>query len=256
MAWHDFSKERKASVIAAAVTFVAALIILLLLFFLTVGDSRRALAESSVPEYQDDEEIFLEPELLVLDNPGDEVEQTVDEAAPQPPGEPDPAPEEQPVRVVRNTEPPKEQPVGNKPKLVADNKESDLKTSAPRLSEEEEKRLASMQGKLKTDNNGAKTGKEAPASGSGGDGVAATGSLNGRRMLSCPTWKLRLTQKTTVKVNITVDAAGNVTSATAVSGGTPALRAQCEKMARGSKWTAKAGAAPASGSITFTISPS
>lgn len=248
-------RERKAAVIAAAVTFVAALVILLLLFLLTVGDSRRALAESSMPEIQDDEEIFLEPELLVVDNPGDEEVRTVDEAAPQPPGEPDPAEAEQPVRKVRNTEPPKQEPVSNKPRQVADNRESDMKTSTPRLSEEEEKRIASMSGKLKTDNNGSRTGKESAESGSGGDGVAASGSVNGRKMLSCPSWKLRLTQKTTVKVNITVNADGNVTSATAVSGGTPNLRKECEKMARGSKWTKKAGASPASGTITFTIVP-
>lgn len=247
--------QRKASMIAALATFVAALVILVLMFVLTVGDSRRMLAETSIPEIQDDEEIFLEPDLLVVDNPGEETEQTVDEAAPQPPGEPDPAPEEQPVKKINNPEPPAEKPVSNKDKLVADKKESDVKTSTPKLSEEEEKRLASMQGKLKTDNNGSRTGKESANSGAGGDGVAAQGSVNGRRMISCPTWKVRLSQKTTVKVNITVNAEGNVTAASAVSGGTPNLRKECEKMARGSKWTKKAGAKPASGTITFTISP-
>ena len=249
-------EERRASIIAAAVTFGAALIILVLLFVLGIGDTRRVLAETSMPEIQDDEEIYLEPELLVVDSPGDETEQLTDEAAPQTPGEPDPAEEEQPVRVVKNTEPPKETPVSNKPKLVSDTKESDLKTSTPKLTEEEEKRIASMSGKLKTDNNGSRTGKENANSGSGGDGVAASGSVNGRKMISCPTWKVRLTQKTTVKVNITVDAAGNVTSASAVSGGTPNLRKECEKMAKGSKWTKKDGAAPASGTISFTITPS
>lgn len=249
-------KERKASIIAAAVTMGVALVILVLLFVLTVGDSRKALAEASMPEIQDDEEIFLEPEILVVDNPGDEAEQTVDEAAPQPPGEPEPAENEQPVRVAKNPEPPKEKPVSSKPKLVADEKkESDVKTSTPKLSEEEEKRIASMQGKLKSDNNGARNGKESANSGSGGDGVAASGNVNGRKMISCPTWKVRLNQKTTVKVNITVDEDGNVTSATAVSGGTPNLRKECEKMARGSKWTKKAGAKPAAGTISFTITP-
>lgn len=252
---HD-SKEKKASIIAASVTFGVALIILILLFCLTIGDNRRALAESSIPEFQDEEEVFLEPELLVLDTPGDENAPDIDEAAPQTPGEPDPADEEQPIRVVNNPEKPVEKPVSNKPKLVADNKnESDLKTSTPPLSPEEERRIGSMAGKLKSDNNGSRTGKEAATSGSGGEGVSASGSVNGRTMLNCPTWKVKLTQKTTVKVSITVDADGNVTSATAVSGGTPALRKECEKMARGSKWTKKPGASPASGSISFTIRP-
>lgn len=248
-------RDRKASIIAASLTFGVALVILVLLFVLTVGDDRRALAETSTPEMQDDEEIFLDPELLVIDNPGDETAEIVDEAAPQPPGEPDPAEEEQPERVVKNEVEPVEEPVSNKPKLVADNKPNEMKTSPPKLSTEDEKRVASVAGKLKTDNNGAKNGKETANSGSGGNGISATGSVNGRRMLSCPTWKVKLTQKTTVKVSITVDASGNVTSASAVSGGTPNLRTQCEKMAKGSKWTPKSGAAPASGTISFTISP-
>lgn len=247
-------RERKASIIAAAVTFGVALVLLVLLFVLSVGNDRRMLAETSVPEVQDDEEVFLEPDLLVVDDPGDEAE-TIDEAAPQPPGEPDPAPEEHPVKVVKNPVPPKEQPKSNKAPLVATPQESDVKTSTPKLTKEEEKRIASMQGKLKSDNNGSRTGKESAESGSGGNGISTSGSVNGRKMLSCPTWKVRLSQKTTVKVNITVDADGNVTKATAASGGTPNLRKECEKMAKGSKWTAKAGAAPASGSISFTITP-
>lgn len=240
--------------IAAAVTFGVALVVLVLLFVMTVGDTRRALAENSMPEIQEDEEIFLDPELLVIDNPGDEQPAETQEAAPQTPGTPDPAESEQPERVVKNPEPPKEKPVSNKPKLVADNKESDVKTSTPKLTEEEEKRIAAMSGKLKSDNNGSATGKESAASGSGGDGVAAMGSVNGRKMLSCPTWTLRLSQKTTVHVNITVNAEGNVTSASAV-GGTPNLRKECEKMARQSKWTKKEGSAPVTGTITFTITP-
>lgn len=248
-------KDRKASMIAAAVTLGAALVILLLLFILTVGDSRRALAEASMPEMQDDEEIFLEPELLVVDNPGDESSQTVDEPAPQTPGEPDPAEEEQPVKVVKNTQPPKEKPVSNKPELVASNTQAEITSSPPKLTEEESRRIASIGGKLKTDNNGARAGSESADSGSGGNGIAASGNVNGRKMISCPTWKLRLAQKTVVKVSITVDADGNVTSASAVSGGTPNLRKECERMAKGSKWTKKEGAKPATGTISFTVYP-
>lgn len=254
MEWKD-ARERKASIIAAAVTFGVALLILVLLFILTVGNDRRALADASSPELPAEEEIFLDPDFLVIDNPGVEDTQSIDDAAPQSPGEPDPAPEEQPVRVVKNPEPPKEPPVSQKPKQVSTPQESDVKTSTPKLTEEEEKRIASMQGKLKSENNGSRSGKETAASGPGGDGISMQGNINGRKMLSCPTWKLKLTQKTTIRVNITVDADGNVTSATAVSGGTPNLRAQCEKMARGSKWTKKAGAAPTSGYISFTIVP-
>lgn len=248
-------QERKAAIIAACATFVSALVIFILLMVLTVGSDRRMLAESSTPELQDDEEYYLEPDFLVLDNPGDEEAPDVDEAAPQTPGEPDPAETEQPVRVVQNKEKPAEPPVSNKPKTVSSKENSDVKSSTPKLTEEEERRIASMSGKLKTDNNGSRTGKESANSGSGGDGISMSGSINGRKMLSCATWKVRLSQKTTVKVNITVDSDGNVISATAVSGGTPNLRKECEKMAKTSKWTKKAGAQPASGSISFTITP-
>lgn len=253
----DDPRERRAAIIAACVTFGVALVIFVFLFFMTLSADRREVTDATVlpAALPDDEEVFLEPELLVIDNPGDENVPDIDEAAPQAPGQPDPAPEEQKVQVMKNEKPPVKEPVSNKKELVATPKENDVKTSTPKLTPEEEKRIASMQGKLKTDNNGASSGKESPASGSGGNGVSFSGNVNGRKMLSCPTWKLKLTQKTTVKVNITVDADGNVTSATAVSGGTANLRNECQKMALRSKWTAKAGAKPTTGTITFTISP-
>lgn len=249
--------EKKAAVWAAAATFVSALIILVLLFVLTVGSDRSLLASASIPEIQDDEEYFLEPELLVLDNPGNEDAENIDEAAPQPEGQPDPAPAEQPVRAVKVKEEVKEKPETNKAPLVATAKESDVKTSKKVLTAEEEKRIAEMQGKLKTENNGSSTGKTAAASGAGGDGISAVGNVNGRKWLGCTTWKVRLNQKTTVVVNVEVDADGKVTKAQAVSGGgSDNLRKECEKMAKTAKWTAKKGAATAKGTITFTIIPS
>lgn len=247
-------EERRDAVIAAAVTFAAAIAILLILFLTSLNYDRRALAETSMPELQDDEEIYLEPELLAVGHDGETELNSPEEAAPQPPGVPDQAEKEQPERVVPNAIPPKEQPVSNKPKLTSTTEESDLKTSTPKLSKEEEKRMAALQG-MKTDNNGSHTGKESETSSTGGNGVSAAGTLKGRSMLSCPTWKVKA-NKTTVKVKVTVDADGNVTAASFESGtATPNLRTQCEKMARGSKWTPKKGAAPATGTITFTIIP-
>lgn len=256
MTERDRNSQRRASLIAALVTFGSALVILVLLFVLNIGGSRQVLAEVSTPEVQDDEEIFLEPEFLTQDVLGEQEAEEIDEAAPQTPGEPDRADEDQPVRVVPNEKEPQQPPVSNKPELVSSKEDkSDLKTSTPKLSKEEEQRIAAVSGKLKTDNNGSRTGKESGESGAGGEGISTVGSLKGRKMISCNTWKVRLTQKTVVKVSITVNAEGNVTKATAVSGGTPNLRTQCEKMAMTSKWDKKAGAAPASGTITFTISP-
>lgn len=250
------SRERKAAIIAACVTFGVALVVLVLLFVLTVGSDRRLMEEASMPEIQNDVEVFLEPELLKIEEHGDEDAPDIDEAAPQTPGEPDPAPEEQPVRVVKNEVPPKEEPVSNKKELVSTPKPNDVKTSTPKVSTEEEKRIASMQGKFKTDNNGSRTGSEAANAGSGGVGVSASGDVNGRKMESwTPIKNVPLTQKVTVKVNITIDADGKVTAATAVAGGNATQRAAAEKMARSSRWTPKAGAAPASGYMSITIFP-
>ena len=247
-------RDNKAAIIAALVTFGVALVTLVLLFTLSLKFDREALAEASIPEIQDDEEYFLEPEFIPIEEPGDTKIQEEQEAAPQPPGEPDPAPEEQPQSVVKNLVPPPEPPVTNKPKLVSTTKESPVKTSTPKVNTEEDKRVASVAGKFKSENNGSRNGTETAASGTGGAGLATVGSVNGRKMLSCPTWPVRMQQqKTTIRVNITVNADGSVIQANAVSGGTPELRAECVKMARGSKWSKAEGAPNAVGSITFTI---
>lgn len=252
----DRNRDRKASVIAASITFGAALVILVLLFVLTVGSDRRMLSESSMPEIQDDEEIFLDPDLMIVDHPGEEdAEEEIAEAARQPMGEPDPAPEEQPVKVVKNTEIPKEEPVTNKNKLVSTDRPADVKTSTPKVSEEDEKRLASVTGKFKSDNNGSNTSHTEGTGSVAADGKLSGKGNNGRTMLSCPRQTVRASQKVTVTVQVTVDAGGNVKSARAVSGGNSEQRASCEQMARKSKWTPQSGAADATGTITFTINP-
>lgn len=255
MTERDRNSQRRASLIAALVTFGSALVILVLLFVLNIGGSRQVLAEVSTPELQDDEEIFLEPEFLTQEELGEQEAEEIDEAAPQTPGEPDPADENQPVKVVPNEKEPPQPPVSNKKELVSTKKDkNDVNTSTPKLSKEEEERIKEMEGKLNA-NNGSRTGNESSVSGAGGEGISTVGSLKGRKMISCNTWKVRLSQKTVVKVRITVNADGNVTNATAFPGSSSDLGAQCEKMAKTSKWEKKAGAAPASGIITFTISP-
>lgn len=250
-----FGIKLSASVIAGLVTFVCALIILLLLFILGLRADREALAESSMPEIQDVEEYYLEPDLIVDDNPGDENAEQIDNPAPQPLGEPDPAEVEQPVKTVVAKEEPKEKPKAAD-KNITTKKESPVKAAEPKPTAEEEKRLANVKGKFKSDNNGSSTGKDAATSGSGGDGVSASGNLNGRKMLNCSSWKVRLAQKTTVVVDVTVDAGGKTLSAVARKGaGTANLRKECEKMALTSTWTPKKGAPTAKGTITFTIVP-
>ena len=253
---NNSDRDRKASIIAASITFGAALIILVLLFVLNIGGDRRMLSETSIPEIQDDEEIFLDPELLIVEHRGEEdAEEKIPEAARQPMGEPDPAPEEQPVKVVKNSEPPNEEPVTNKSKLVSTEKPADVKTSTPKVSEEDEKRIASVSGKFKTDNNGSNTSHEESTGTVVASGKLSGKGSNGRSMLSCPRQTVKASQKVTIVVQITVDAKGNVKSARVTSGGSSEQRARCEQMALRSKWTPQPDAADETGTITFTINP-
>ena len=250
-------RDRKASIIAAAITFGAALIILVLLFVLTVGDDRRMLAETSIPEYQDDEEIFLEPEMLVEHVGDEESDLDLEEVAKQPSGLPDPAPENQPVRVVRNDVPPPEEPVSTKPKLVSTDKPADVKSTTPKVSTEDEKRIAALGGKFKTENNGGNTSGESAGTSPVAQGVLSGSGVNGkRRMESCNTKTVSVSQKVVIKVNVVVAENGTVKSANATGGaGNPELRNQCVQWALKSRWTPQAGAGDVPGSITFTIIP-
>lgn len=248
------NNQRKDSAIAAGVTFIVAFLVLLFLFFGSLKFDRAEMAQSSTPEIMNDEPLFLEPELMELSAPGTDETEQIEEAAPEVPGEPDPALVEQLETRVASPKP-VEKPKPEPKPVVTSKQENDVKRREPKATAEEEKRVQSMQGKFKTDNNGSRHGKESEVSGAGGDGVSTSGKLNGRKMLSCPSSKVKITQKSVVTVRITVDANGNVTAVSAQSGGTPNLRKVCEGWARQSKWTPKPGAAPASGTITFTIVP-
>lgn len=245
-------KFKRESVFAAAVTFVAALAILILLFVLTVGDDRSALSQSSIPELQDDEEVYLEPELFEPALPGDPeaADENHGETEPLPSGLPDEGEESKSVAV------PSENPApdgSNKQPLVGADKPSDVKSNPNTLSKEEQERLAKAK---------EKTWKS-PANGDTGatDGngtVIPTGTLSGkgnagRTMTFCNNDKISFTGKVTIKVNVTVNAEGRVTQADAVSGGSDKQRAECVKRAKNSRWTPLPGATPAKGTITFTI---
>lgn len=223
---------KRESAIAAAVTFTLALAILLLLFFMELHTGRQALAEASTPEIQDEEPVFLEPEFIPTEQQGDEESADIDQAAPPLQGKPDVA--EKPVETA-------------KPKPVQ-------KAEATPAPTEEEKRAAKkMEENFKKSAVNGNAGTQTAFSGSGAGGVGFSGNI-GRKLISANTWPVNVTHKQVkVGVSITVDAEGNVTKATAVSGGTPALRRECEKMARGFKWNKEPGAKPATGTINFTI---
>ena len=61
----DTNNKNKDSIIAAAVTFAVALLLLLFLFFGGMTFDRSQLAASSIPEIApEEEELFIEPEIL------------------------------------------------------------------------------------------------------------------------------------------------------------------------------------------------
>ena len=239
------------SVIAVLVTLLVAGLMLVWLLVATLRYDERIAATTQNPELEE-EEIFLDPELLL------ETHQSVgepdvvahDAPAPEVKGSPAPAPVEQTHTVVsgENTVPSPEQP------LIASNEESPVQTVAPDRKKEEEKVATSMAGKFNS-KPGSLTGKFDSPGGSDGVASGVTGKMSGRQFLGCPLPDVTLAHKTTVTVSITVDAEGKVLTAAASGAATRDIRKKCEQAAMQARWSAKKGAPSTRGSITFTIIP-
>ncbi|MDE7346640.1 MAG: hypothetical protein K2N48_07870 [Muribaculaceae bacterium] len=245
------ASERRDSLIAAIVTFLAVGLVLVWLLFSTLRYDERLAASTENPQLEEDE-IFLDPELLLENHQSigepDAVNQ--DTPAPEVKGEPAPAPVEQTHTVVSgdNTVPSPEQP------LITSTKESPVQTVAPDRKKEEEKVATSMAGKFSS-KPGSVQGKFDSPGGSDGAGSGVTGKMSGRQFLGCPLPDVSLAHKTTVTVSITVDAEGKVMTATASGAATREIRKKCEQAAMQARWSAKKGAASTRGSLTFTIIP-
>lgn len=250
----DNRDSRRASIWAATVTFAAAVIILLWLFFCGLTFDRAALAASSTPEIQlpDEEELFIEPELVR--NLGEENAVTHDEPAPALQGKPEPAP----VENTKHVEPGKnEKPAPPVEKPVTQKKESPVKATEPPKTNEEKKRVTSKMANKFPGQNGTPSGSTG-GSGAGGTGVGIAGNVAGRTFKGCPKPSVELQNKVVVEVRVTIDARGKVTSATARSkSGKPsaAILRACEQAARGARWSEDPDTPSARGSITFTITP-
>ncbi len=246
-------REKKDSIIAASLTMALALALLLTLWFGSIGFDRATLAAQSIPEIQSDEETFLEPELI--QEAGDAEEDTNDEEAPQAQGMPEKSETESPRKVV-NDENPKPAPPVEKP--VTQKAESPVQATTPRKTNEEAQKASSAVANKFAPRNGMAEGKFDGAS-SGTQGVGVSGKLAGRKFLGCPKPDVELRNKVVVRVELTVNAEGNVIEVRGASGvsGSPSssIIAKCKAAAKGARWAAKAGAAPALGSITFTITP-
>ncbi len=243
--------ERRDSLIAAIVTFFAVALVLVWLLVATLRYDEKMATSSENPQLEEDE-IFLDPELLLQNNKtiGEPDAVANDAPAPEVKGEPAPAPEEQPHTVVsgENTVPSSEQ------NLISSKAESPVQTVAPDKKKEEEKVATSMAGKFSS-KPGSVEGKFDSSVGSEGVGSGVTGKMSGRQFLGCPLPDVSLTHKTTVTVSITVDAEGKVVTATASGAATREIRKKCEQAAMQARWSAKKGATSTRGSITFTIIP-
>lgn len=243
--------EERDKTIAAAVTFIVMLLIMLLLFFGSFNYDRELLARESIPEIlPEEEEIFLEPELLRDLGEEDAVHQ--DSPAEAFKGEPVKAPVENTKLVVKGENPKPAPPVE---KLVSTKRESPVQTTEPSITKEEKQQVTSAVAKGFSSRNGASDGKSDTGNGAGGVGMGISGNASGRSFLGCPKPDVTLRNKTTVTVSVVIDADGNVTSAKASGGASAAIRRACEQAARGARWSAKKGATSTRGSITFTITP-
>ncbi len=243
--------ERTDSLIAAFVTLLAVALMLVWLLVATLRYDEKMAAHSENPQLEEDE-IFLDPELLLENHKsvGEPDAIANDAPAAEVKGEPAPAPVEQPHTVLsgENTLPSPEET------LITSNADSPVQTAPPDKKKEEQKVATSMAGKF-----GAKPGSVAGKfdSPGGSDGAASgvTGKMSGRQFLGCPLPDVSLAHKTTVTVSITVDADGKVMTATASGAATREIRKKCEQAAMQARWSAKKGATSTRGSITFTIIP-
>lgn len=243
------SREKKDKAIAGGATLLIALAVLLMLLFTTLTWDRDALAENhKIEKPEEEEEIFLDPELLNL---GEENAVTHDEPAPNPLGEPEKA-EKENDRLVEPGENPK--PAPPKPKLVSTEKESPVKTQEPTATDKERQHITSKMAKGFSSQNGKPDGKDGK-NGSGGQGEGIKGFARGRVFKGCPKPNVTLQHKVTVVVDVVVDEQGNVTSASARGGASSEIRRACERAARQAKWSPKKGAGETRGSITFPITP-
>ena len=243
--------ERRDSLIAAFVTFVATGLLLVWLLVATLRYDERMAASTQNPQLEEDE-IFLDPELLLQTHQSVGEPDAADNDAPAPEvkGEPAPAPVEQTHTVIsgENTVPSPEQT------LITSSEESPVQTVAPDRKKEDEKVATSMAGKFSS-KPGSVQGKFDSPGGSDGVGSGVSGKMSGRQFLGCPLPDVSLAHKTTVTVSITVDAEGKVMTATASGAATREIRRKCEQAAMQARWSAKKGAPSTRGSLTFTIIP-
>lgn len=251
----DFLQRYKDKLIAVGVTLGVVIAIVLVLCFAAMRYEAHLVQASPTPDVVMDEEMFIEPEIIDLNHDGEDLitnadaSQKVEESPAA--GMPDPSPTPQPQARPKSTNPDPNAPKRDTP--ATQQTPSPVKTTPAPTSKEDEKRLSALTG-MKNANNGSDTSHKQTSEGEKQGDVNASGSVSGRKMLSCPSRPTKIKEPVKVVVRIVVDADGKVKSARATSG-PAAYRSLCEGWARASQWTPRENAPDASGSITFNIRP-
>lgn len=115
------------ALIAAAVTSLFALLLFIFLFYGSIGFDRSRMAEASIPEIGQEEELFLDPRLI---DPGEDHSPVEEAVAPEAQGSPDVKPEpDESLRPVVKGENPRPAPPKEKP--VTRREESPVKATTP-----------------------------------------------------------------------------------------------------------------------------
>ncbi|MDE6444297.1 MAG: hypothetical protein K2K64_07750 [Muribaculaceae bacterium] len=238
-------------VVPALLTLVVGAVVVLLLMLVRLQAVMPVVPAVVAPTlYSEEEELFVEPELTDLGEPESMAQ---DAPAPAVKGDPAPSEVEQPEVKVAAEEP---KPVPPAPKEVTQKKkETPVKAPEPSGNDKEVKEATSAVANKFSSKNGNPSGNESTSAGVGGTGVGIAGSAHGRTFQGCPKPDVALRHKTVVKVNVVIDAEGRVTEATATGSADASIRRKCEAAARQARWSAKKGATPTRGVLTFTIMP-
>ena len=238
-------QNNKDRAVAALLTMLCVLLILLGLFFGSVRWDRSLLAEASTPEIMEDVPIYFEPMIIPL---GEEASTADDAPAEAASGSPIPA--ETPQARMENTGTDKTSaPVSP----VAEGK-PDVKPDLKNSEKERQEATDAVTSVFGT-GTGNVSSSSSSSGGAGGDGEGVYGSAQGRSFISCPLPDVSLRHLTIVKVYVIINSEGNVIEAKASGAPNASIRKKCEEAAMRAKWSKKAGASDARGSITFRIIP-
>lgn len=247
---------RRTRIVAALLTLLIAGLIVVFLVVSTLESGSLGSEQQAATENAEDEEddiIFLDPEFLTS---GDEAPEPAADPAPIPVGLPAEAEEPNERPVVKADNP---KPNNSAEKLITQKAESPVTTVTPSKRDEEEAEVSSRMKNKFNAKNGQSGGKGSQV-GSGGSGSGASGRLPGRTFLGCPQPVVEVPRSVSIVVNVTVDASGRVTAASFASDSGPgagniALRNACVRQSRSARWSAKEGAPPAKGTLTWHLLP-